>query len=79
MLSGYISLALWLVLACLAPGAQTRPNIVFILTDDQDAHMTKLDQHMPFVHEHLLQKGTHFKSHFCTGTAPAYELISLHG
>lgn len=44
---------------------QTRPNIVFILTDDQDVHLSSLD-YMPFVQKHLLEKGTYFTKHYCT-------------
>ena len=42
-----------------------QPNIVFILTDDQDLHMNSLD-YMPFVRRHLIDQGTLFKRHFCT-------------
>jgi arylsulfatase A-like enzyme len=42
-----------------------RPNVVFILTDDQDAHLESL-RYMPFVKKHLIDKGTHFKKHYCT-------------
>ncbi|RYO97620.1 hypothetical protein DL765_011115 [Monosporascus sp. GIB2] len=42
-----------------------RPNIVFILTDDQDLHLHSLD-YMPFVKKHLLNRGTFYKRHFCT-------------
>ncbi|KAH9904946.1 alkaline-phosphatase-like protein [Xylariomycetidae sp. FL2044] len=42
-----------------------RPNIVFILTDDQDLHMDSLD-YMPFVQQHLLEHGTFFRRHYCT-------------
>ncbi|KAI0376672.1 Arylsulphatase [Hypomontagnella monticulosa] len=48
-----------------ASQARSRPNIVFILTDDQDLHMNSLD-YMPFVHKHLIDHGTSFKRHFCT-------------
>ncbi|KAK6062553.1 Arylsulfatase 3 [Seiridium cupressi] len=44
---------------------QSRPNIVFILTDDQDLHMQSLD-YMPHVQKHLINQGTSFKRHFCT-------------
>ncbi|KAI5924219.1 alkaline-phosphatase-like protein [Camillea tinctor] len=46
-------------------GAAARPNIVFILTDDQDLHMQSLD-YMPFVRKHLINHGTFFRKHFCT-------------
>ncbi|KAI8963110.1 Arylsulphatase [Daldinia sp. FL1419] len=45
--------------------AQSRPNIVFILTDDQDLHMNSID-YMPFLKKHLLEQGTFYKRHFCT-------------
>ncbi|KAJ6036000.1 hypothetical protein N7540_000279 [Penicillium herquei] len=42
-----------------------RPNVVFILTDDQDTHLNSLD-YMPHVKRHLLDQGTHFTKHYCT-------------
>lgn len=42
-----------------------QPNIVFILTDDQDARMDSLS-YMPYVQEHLIKKGTSFQRHYCT-------------
>jgi N-acetylglucosamine-6-sulfatase len=42
-----------------------RPNVVFILTDDQDLHMDSLD-YMPLVQKHLIDQGTFYKRHFCT-------------
>lgn len=41
------------------------PNIVFILTDDQDVHLQSLD-YMPLVRKHLLKKGTYYDKHYCT-------------
>lgn len=41
------------------------PNIVFILTDDQDVHLSSLD-YMPFVRKHLLDKGTYYASTYST-------------
>jgi len=48
-------------------GAQSpsQPNIVFILTDDQDLHMNSLD-YVPLIKKHLIDKGTLYKKHFCT-------------
>ncbi|KAF2875643.1 arylsulfatase [Massariosphaeria phaeospora] len=43
----------------------TRPNVVFIVTDDQDAQWNSLD-FMPQVQEHLVKKGTNYKKHYCT-------------
>ena len=42
-----------------------RPNVVFVLTDDQDLHLDSL-QYMPFVKKHLIEKGTSFNKHYCT-------------
>jgi hypothetical protein len=42
-----------------------RPNIVFILTDDQDVHLDSL-KFMPFVQKHLLSQGTYYSKHYCT-------------
>jgi arylsulfatase A-like enzyme len=42
-----------------------RPNVVFILTDDQDLHMDSLN-YMPLVQKHLIDQGTFYKRHFCT-------------
>jgi arylsulfatase A-like enzyme len=42
-----------------------RPNIIFILTDDQDVHLSSLE-YMPLVKKHLLDHGTYFSKHYCT-------------
>lgn len=42
-----------------------RPNIVFILTDDQDIHMDSLS-YMPLLQQHLIDRGTTFTKHYCT-------------
>ena len=44
---------------------RNRPNVVFILTDDQDLHMSSLD-YMPYLKKHLLDEGTFFQRHYCT-------------
>ena len=43
----------------------SRPNIVFFLTDDQDAHLDSLS-YQPFVQKHLVNEGLAFQRHFCT-------------
>lgn len=42
-----------------------RPNVVFVLTDDQDVHLQSLD-YMPLVRKHLIEQGTYFSNHYCT-------------
>ncbi|KAJ5825997.1 arylsulfatase [Penicillium riverlandense] len=57
------------VLSSLRPGPGTvngrRPNIIFVLTDDQDVHLDSLEW-MPHVKKHLLDQGTSFTKHYCT-------------
>ena len=48
-----------------------RPNVVFILTDDQDTHMTGLE-HMPLTQRYLVDHGTTFNRHYCTGSLCRY-------
>ncbi|CAK7213426.1 hypothetical protein SBRCBS47491_001792 [Sporothrix bragantina] len=45
--------------------ATKKPNILFILTDDQDWHMESM-QHMPFLQKYLLHEGTLYSNHYCT-------------
>ena len=47
------------------PSQNAKPNVVFVLSDDQDLHMDSLS-YMPFVQEHLINKGTFYRRHFCT-------------
>lgn len=42
-----------------------QPNVVFILTDDQDVHLASLD-YMPLVKKHLRNEGTSFSRHYAT-------------
>lgn len=65
-LSRTILASSWLLSAILrADAAPSRPNIVFILTDDQDNHMGSL-QHMPSLQKHLVHQGTTFERHYCS-------------
>ncbi|TVY18334.1 Arylsulfatase [Lachnellula arida] len=45
--------------------AAKRPNIVFIITDDQDLHLDSLE-YMPRVQKYLTNEGTFYKRHYCT-------------
>ncbi|KAI1339645.1 arylsulfatase precursor [Xylariaceae sp. FL0016] len=43
----------------------TKPNFIFIITDDQDLHLGSLD-YQPAVKKHFAEQGTFFSKHFCT-------------
>ncbi|KAH7235071.1 alkaline-phosphatase-like protein [Fusarium solani] len=45
--------------------ASRQPNILFILTDDQDWHMKSL-KHMPLLQKYLINEGTLYSNHYCT-------------
>lgn len=53
-----------------------KPNIVFILTDDQDLHMDSLD-YVPLIQKHLINQGTLYKRHFCTTALCCPSRVSL--
>ncbi|KAL2065831.1 hypothetical protein VTL71DRAFT_3501 [Oculimacula yallundae] len=55
---------------------KSKPNIVFILTDDQDVHLSSLD-YMPFVKKHILDRGTYFNKHYCTTAVCCPSRITL--
>lgn len=44
---------------------QARPNVLFIITDDQDLHMNSLSA-MPKLNKLLGDGGTTYERHFCT-------------
>lgn len=45
--------------------AAQKPNIVVILTDDQDLHMQSLD-YMPLLKKYVADYGTTFTRHYCS-------------
>jgi hypothetical protein len=58
----------WSVVSSLtvaASGDQSRPNILFLFTDDQDLHMNSLS-YMHSLQKHLVNEGTTFERHYCT-------------
>ncbi|KAL4972628.1 alkaline-phosphatase-like protein [Aspergillus desertorum] len=63
----------------LSPPPQTstsKPNFVFIITDDQDLRLDSID-YMPLVSKHLKQKGTFFSNHFVTTALCCPSRVSL--
>ncbi|KAK7547732.1 alkaline-phosphatase-like protein [Phyllosticta paracitricarpa] len=57
------SSAFWLLSGAVAFAKQ--PNILFILTDDQDIHLGSLD-YMPKLKKYITEQGTTFTQHHCT-------------
>ncbi|KAK5071156.1 hypothetical protein LTR64_007660 [Lithohypha guttulata] len=53
-----------------------QPNIIFILTDDQDLHMSSLD-YMPHLQQYLVKEGTTFSHHYCTVALCCPSRVSL--
>lgn len=53
-----------------------RPNIVFILTDDQDLHMDSL-KYMPHTQKLIAEQGTTYSNHFCTVALCCPSRVSL--
>jgi len=57
-------------------GRSSKPNFIFIITDDQDLHLNSLD-YQPAVKKHFAQEGTWFKKHFCTVALCCPSRVSL--
>ncbi|KAJ6442199.1 arylsulfatase [Purpureocillium lavendulum] len=53
-----------------------KPNIIFIMTDDQDLHLNSLD-YQPILKKHFADKGTSFRKHFCTVSLCCPSRVSL--
>ncbi|KAI9374312.1 alkaline-phosphatase-like protein [Aspergillus egyptiacus] len=63
----------------LGPAPQTpttKPNFIFIITDDQDLRLDSID-YMPLVSKHLKQQGTFFSNHFVTTALCCPSRVSL--
>jgi len=54
----------------------TRPNFIFIMTDDQDLHMDSL-RYMPAVQKHFGNGGTFHEKHYCTVSQCCPSRVSL--
>lgn len=53
-----------------------RPNIVFILTDDQDLQLDSLE-YTPLTLKHLKEQGTFYKNHFVSTALCCPSRVSL--
>ena len=60
----------------LAHESDKQPNIIFILSDDQDLHMDSLS-YMPFLKKHLIDEGLSFERHYCTVALCCPSRVSL--
>ncbi|KAJ7257648.1 arylsulfatase [Mycena rebaudengoi] len=65
-----------LAASALTATAKTRPNIVFIITDDQDLLLDSLN-YMPNVKELLTDKGAYYRRHYCTISLCCPSRVSL--
>jgi len=54
----------------------SKPNFIFIMTDDQDLHLNSID-YQQSVQKHFKQEGTWFKKHFCTVALCCPSRVSL--
>lgn len=54
----------------------TKPNFIFIMTDDQDLHLNSIE-YQNSVQKHFKQEGTWFKKHFCTVALCCPSRVSL--
>lgn len=43
----------------------SRPNIILVLTDDQDVHLDSIS-YTPLVRKRLIEQGTTYHRHYCT-------------
>ncbi|KAI9147002.1 Arylsulfatase [Paramyrothecium foliicola] len=68
--------ALFWSAVCQAEESKTKPNIVFIFTDDQDLRQGSLDSQSA-VQEHLAAQGTVFTNHYATVAVCCPSRVSL--
>ena len=63
----------------LSPGNTPRskpPNILFVITDDQDLELDSIS-YTPLIEKHMRQKGTFFRNHFVTTALCCPSRVSL--
>lgn len=56
--------------------SSTKPNFLFIMTDDQDLKLNSLD-YTPLTMKHMAKKGTTFSNHFVTTALCCPSRVSL--
>jgi arylsulfatase A-like enzyme len=64
LLSVIVTTLLW-IFPLAATAGLTKPNFVFIITDDQDLHLESLT-YQPSVRKRMGEEGTFFSKHYCT-------------
>lgn len=64
------------VVALQGTAAATKPNIVFIMSDDQDKLMDST-AYQPLLKKHIADQGTTFNKHFCTVSLCCPSRVSL--
>jgi arylsulfatase A-like enzyme len=61
----------------IGPDAQkSKPNILFVITDDQDLELDSV-AYTPLIQKHLRDKGTFFRNHFVTTSLCCPSRVSL--
>lgn len=70
------SLAVVLLSATGQAATTTKPNFIFIITDDQDQQLGSVD-YMDSVQKHLKTEGTTLSKHFCTVSLCCPSRVSL--
>ncbi|KAH8883341.1 arylsulfatase precursor [Thozetella sp. PMI_491] len=62
--------------ACSKPTGTSKPNFIYIMTDDQDLRMNSID-YQPALQKHFVNEGTFFSRHFCTVSQCCPSRVSL--
>jgi N-acetylglucosamine-6-sulfatase len=75
LMSVIVTTLLWNFLSSATAGL-TKPNFVFIITDDQDLHLESL-AYQPSVRKRMGEEGTFFSKHYCTVALCCPSRVSL--
>lgn len=65
------------VMVAASATAPKQPNVVFVLVDDLDAHMTNLTELMPSLKKHFIEGGTTFPNHYTSVSLCCPARVSL--